>query len=273
MIVNTTVNATSLKTPYTFAKILPSSSASVLVASDTTVDPRITAKTTDDFADSKLHMASASVPTTIETPTYESHKSLLTFAPSEVSQSSKEIPKTTVMKMSTTSPPLSKTKSTSFTTSEFKYVTSFERTVGILESSQTSYVQRNVTKAKSITTEKPFLPYLTVSASRSSPFSSVRITSAKNLSEVLDAKASDWSKILTQTTIKPYFNLTEHSELQDRTLIDFSHSSGEMALSSPSPMETQTSLASTDTVTTIADKTLFGTVMHTLMSSSSECVV
>eukprot|EP00076_Gallus_gallus_P018585 XP_015138776.1 otogelin-like protein isoform X1 [Gallus gallus] len=272
VIVNTTVNATSLKTPYTFAKILPSSSASVLVASDTTVDPRITAKTTDDFADSKLHMASASVPTTIETPTYESHKSLLTFAPSQVSQSSKEIPKTTVMKMSTTSPPLSKTKSTSFTTSEFKYVTSFERTVGILESSQTSYVQRNVTKAKSITTEKPFLPYLAVSASRSSPFSSVRITSAKNLSEVLDAKASDWSKILTQTTIKPYFNLTEHTELQDRTLIDFSHSSGEMALSSPSPMETQTSLASTDTVTTIADKTLFGTVMHTLMSSSSECV-
>ncbi|XP_072186360.1 otogelin-like protein [Excalfactoria chinensis] len=270
LIANTTVNATSLKTPYAFAKIPSSSSASALVASDTTVDPRITAKTTVDFADSKFHMASASVPTTIETSTYESHKSLLTFAPSRVSQSSKEIPKTAVMKMSTPSP-LSKTKSTSFTTSELKYVTSFERTVGILESSQTSYVQRNVTKAKSTTTEKSFLPYLTASASRSSPFSSVRITSAKNLSEVLDIKTSDWSKILTQTTTKPYLNLTEHTELQDRTLIDLSHSSGEMALSS-SPMEIQTSLASTDAVTTIADKTLFGTVMHTPMSSSSECV-
>ncbi|XP_065596971.1 otogelin-like protein [Cyrtonyx montezumae] len=272
VIMNATVNATSLKTPYIFEKIPPSSSASVLVASDTTADPKVTTKTTDDFvADSKFHMASASVPTTTETPMHESHKSLLTFAPSQVSQSSKEIPETTVMKTSTPSP-LSKTKSTSFTTSEFKYVTSFERTVGILESSQTSYVHRNVTKAKSTTTEKSFLPYLTVSASRSSPFSSVRITSAKNLSEVLDDKTSDWSKILTQTTIKPYFSLTEHTELQDRTVIDLSHSSGEMALSSPSPVESQTSLASTDTATTIADETLFGTMMHTLTPTSSECV-
>uniref|UniRef100_A0A8B9ER66 Otogelin like n=1 Tax=Anser cygnoides TaxID=8845 RepID=A0A8B9ER66_ANSCY len=39
------LNATSLKTPYTFVKIPPSSSASLLIASDTTVFPRITSKT------------------------------------------------------------------------------------------------------------------------------------------------------------------------------------------------------------------------------------
>ncbi|XP_050569179.1 otogelin-like protein [Cygnus atratus] len=275
MIMNTTVNATSLKTPYTFVKIPPSSSASLLIASDTTVFPRITSKTSDSFvADLKFHMASPSVPTTIETPMYVSRKSLFTSPVSHVSQSSKETPKMTIMKTTGTTNPLSQTKSTSFTASEFKYATSFERTSDTLESSQTSHLQRNVTKTKSTTTEKSSLPYLTVPAGQSSPFSRERnITLAKNLSEVPDVTTSDWSKILTQRTGKPYFNLTEPTELENRTVIDLSHSVGEMVLSSPSEtMETQTSLASTKTLTAIADKASSGTMIHPLSYTSSECV-
>ncbi|XP_066849611.1 otogelin-like protein isoform X5 [Anser cygnoides] len=240
MIMNTTVNATSLKTPYTFVKIPPSSSASLLIASDTTVFPRITSKTSDSFvADLKFHMASPSVPTTIETPMYVSRKSLFTSPASHVSQSSQETPKMTIMKTTGTTNPLSQTKSTSFTASEFKYATSFERTSDTLESNQTSHLQRNVTKTKSTTTEKSSLPYLTVPAGQSSPFSRERnITLAKNLSEVPDVTTSDWSKILTQRT---------------------------------ETVETQTSLASTKTLTAIADKASSGTVMHPL-SYTSECV-
>ncbi|KAM6214078.1 otogelin-like protein [Sarcoramphus papa] len=275
MITNTTVNATSLKAPYIFAKIPPSSSASLLVASGTTVASRITTKTTDSFvADLEFYMASASVPTTTETPMHVSHKSLLTSAATQASQSTKETPKMMIMKTTGTMSPLSQMKSTSFTASEVKYATSFERTVDILESGQTSHEQRNVTKTKSTTTEKSSLPYLTVSAVQSSPFSR-NTTSVKNhsLSGVLDVTTSDWSKIPTQKTIKPYFSLTEPTELQTRTIIDLSHSSGGMALpSSSEPVETQTSLASTETMTAIADKASFGTMMHTLMSTSSECV-
>lgn len=228
MIMNTTVNATSLKTPYTFVKIPPSSSASLLIASDTTAFPRITSKTSDSFvADLKFHMASPSAPTTIETPMYISRKSLFTSPASHVSQSSKETPKMTVMKTTVTTNPLSQTKSISFTASEFKYATSFERTSDTLESNQTSHLQRNVTKTKSTTTEKSSLPYLTVPAGQSSPFSRERnITLAKNLSEVPDVTTSDWSKILTQRTGKAYFNLTEPTELENRTVIDLSHSVG-----------------------------------------------
>nr|XP_047934780.1 otogelin-like protein [Anser cygnoides] len=240
MIMNTTVNATSLKTPYTFVKIPPSSSASLLIASDTTVFPRITSKTSDSFvADLKFHMASPSAPTTIETPMYVSRKSLFTSPASHVSQSSKETPKMTIMKTTGTTNPLSQTKSTSFTASEFKYATSFERTSDTLESNQTSHLKRNVTKTKSTTTEKSSLPYLTVPAGQSSPFSRERnITLAKNLSEVPDVTTSDWSKILTQRT---------------------------------ETVETQTSLASTKTLTAIADKASSGTMMHPL-SYTSECV-
>ncbi|KFO77774.1 Otogelin-like, partial [Cuculus canorus] len=45
---------------------------------------------------------------------------------------------------------------------------------------------------------------------------------------------SDWSKVPVQKTIKPYFNLTEPTELQTRNLTNLSHSSGGMALPSSS---------------------------------------
>ncbi|KAM7128570.1 LOW QUALITY PROTEIN: otogelin-like protein [Ciconia maguari] len=272
---NTTVNATSLKAPYIFEKIPPSSSASLLVASGTTVASRITTKTTDSLvADLEFYMASASVPTTIETPMHVSDKSLFTSAVTQASQSSKETPKMMIIKTTGTTIPLSQTKSTSFTASEVKYATSFERTVDILESGQTSHEQRNVTKTKSTTTEKSSLPHLTVSAVQSSPFSR-NTTSVKNLSlsGVPDITTSDWSKIPTQKTMKPYFSLTEPTELQTRTIIDLSHSRGGMALpSSSEPVETQTSLASTETMTAIADKASFGTMMYSLMSTSAKCV-
>ncbi|KAM6384723.1 LOW QUALITY PROTEIN: otogelin-like protein [Alca torda] len=262
MIMKTTMKATSLKVPYIFAKIPPSSSASLLVASGTTVASGITTKTTDSFvADLEFYMASASTPTTIETPMHVSHKSSFTSAATQASQITKETPKITIIKTGATSP-LSQMKSTSFIASE---ATSFERTVDILESGQTSDEQRNVTKTKSTTTEKPSLPYLTVSAVQISPFSRTT-TSAKKLSfsGVLDVIMSDWSKIPTQKTIKPYFGLTKPTELQ---------TSGGIALpSSSEPVETQTSLASTETMAATADKASFGTMMHTLMSTSSKCV-
>lgn len=273
MIMKTTVNATSLKTPYIFAKIPPSSSASLLVASGTTVASGITTKTTDSFvANLGFYMASASVPTTIETPMHVSQESLFTSAATQASESTKETPKMMVKTTGTTSP-LSKMKSTSFTASEVKYATSFEGTVDILESGETSDEQRNVTKTKLTTTEKSSLPFLTVSTVQSLPFSR-NTTSAKNLSGALDVTTSDWSKIPTQKNITPYFGLTEPTELQTKTIIDLSHSSGGMALPSPSePVETLTSLASTETMTATADKASFGTMMHTLMSTSSKCVV
>ncbi|KFV10608.1 Otogelin-like, partial [Tauraco erythrolophus] len=49
-----------------------------------------------------------------------------------------------------------------------------------------------------------------------------------------DVTTSDWSKIPTQETIKPYFSLSEPAELQTRTIIDLSHSSGVTALPSSS---------------------------------------
>ncbi|KAM6424642.1 otogelin-like protein [Rhynochetos jubatus] len=273
MTTNTTVNATSLKAPYIFAKIPPSSSASLLVDSDTTVASRITAKTADSFvADLEYYMASASVPATTETPMHVSHISLFTSAATQASQSTKEAPKIMLMKTTGTTSSLSQAKSTSFTASEVKYATSFERTVDILESGQTSHEQRNVTKTKSTTTEKSSLPYLTVSAVQSSPFSR-NTTSVKNvfLSGVPDV-TSDWSKITTQKTTKPYYSLTESTELQTRTITDLSHSSGMALPPFSEPVETQTPLASVETMTAIADKASFGTMMHTLISASSKCV-
>ncbi|XP_033919213.1 otogelin-like protein [Melopsittacus undulatus] len=269
---STTVNATSLKVPYIFAKIPPSSSSSF--ASVTPVASSITTKPTDSFvADLEFYMASASVPTTTETSMHVSHRSLFTYAVTQASQSTKETPKIMIMKTTGTSP-LSQTKSTSLAASEVKYATSFERTGDVLESGQISYEQRNVTKAKSTTTEKSSLSYLTVSPVQSSPFPR-NITTIKNLSVsgVPDVIISDWSNIPTQKSVKPYFSLTEPTELQTRTVVDLSHSSGGMSLpSSPEPVETQSFLASTETMTAVADKTAFGTVMHTLMSPSSECV-
>ncbi|XP_074758906.1 otogelin-like protein isoform X10 [Athene noctua] len=196
-----------------------------------------------------------------------------THTATQASQSTKETPRILIVETTGTTSPLAQTKSTSFTASEGKYATPSERTVGILESGQTSYKQRNVTKIKSTTTEKSSLPYLTVSAVQSSPFS-INATSVKHLSPsgVPKVTTSEWSKIPMQKTIKP-FSLTEPTELQTRTIIELSHASGGMSLpSSSEPVETQTSLTSTETVTAVTDKASFGTMMHTLMSTSSECV-
>ncbi|XP_064512973.1 otogelin-like protein [Pseudopipra pipra] len=254
VIMSTTVNAASSKVPYIFAKIPPSSSASLLVTSGTTLASRITTKTTDPFvADLDFYTTSASVLTTTET-----HRSLFTTAVTQASQSTKETPKIIVMKTTGTTSPLSQMKSTSYTVSEVKYSTSYERTVEISQTGQTSYEQRNFTKIKATTTDKSSLPYLPLTAVQSSLFSR-NTTSVKNmsLSGVSGLTTSDRSKIPTQKPIKHYFSLAEATE---RTKIGLSHSSGGMAL--PSSSET----------TGVADKAYFGTMMHTLMSTSSECV-
>ncbi|NWV24748.1 OTOGL protein, partial [Origma solitaria] len=208
MIMNTTVNATSSKPPYIFTKILPSSSASLLVTLGTTLASRITTKTTDSFVvNLDFYMASVSVPTTIET-----HKSLFTTAVTQASQSTGETPRINIVKTTGTTSPLSQMKSTSYIASEVKYTTSFEKTLDISEGGQTSHEQRNATKTKTTTTDKSSQPYLPVTA------------------------------------------------LQTRTIIDLSHSSGGTPL--PSSSET----------TAVVDKAYFGTMMHTLMSTSSECV-
>ncbi|NWZ45301.1 OTOGL protein, partial [Brachypodius atriceps] len=208
MTTNTTVNATSSKAPYIFAKMLPSSSASLLVTSGTTLASRITTKTTDSFVvNLDFYMASASVATSTET-----HKSLFTTAVIQASQSSRETPKINIMKTTGTTSPLSQMKSTSYIASEVKYTTSFEKTVDISKDGQTSHEQKNATRTKTTTTDKSSLPYLPVTS------------------------------------------------LQTRAIIDLSHSSGGMAL--PSSSET----------TAVADKTFFGTMTHTLISTSSECV-
>ena len=140
---------------------------------------RITTKTTDSFvADLEFYMAS--VPTTIGTPVHVSHKSLFTPAVTQASQSAKETPKIMIMKTMCTTSPLSQMKSTSFTASEVKYATSFERTVDNFGSGQTSHEERNDTKTKSTITEKSSLPYLTVTAVQTVAFSR-NTTSVKNL--------------------------------------------------------------------------------------------
>ncbi|KAM4784307.1 otogelin-like protein [Cyanocitta cristata] len=257
MITNTTVNATSSKAPYIFAKMLPSSSASLLVTSGTTLASRITTKTTDSFViNLDFYMASASVPTTIE-----AHKSLFTTAVTQASQSTRETPKINIMETTGTTSPLSQMESTSYIASEVEYTTSFEKTVDISEDGQTSHEQRNATKMKTTTTDKSSPPYLPVTAVQSLLFSR-NTTSVKNISVsgVLGVATSDTSKMPTQKPITPYFSVTEATELQTRTIIDISHSSGGMAL--PSSSETMP----------VADKAYFGTMMHTLMSTSSECV-
>ncbi|XP_017599443.1 PREDICTED: otogelin-like protein isoform X1 [Corvus brachyrhynchos] len=257
MITNTTVNATSSKAPYIFAKMLPSSSASLLVTSGATLASRITTKTTDSFViNLDFYMASASVPTTIE-----AHKSLFTTAVTQASQSTRETSKINLMETTGTTSPLSQMKSTSYIASEVEYTTSFEKTVDISEGGQTSHEQRNATKMKTTTTDKSSPPYLPVTAVQSLLFSR-NTTSVKNISVsgVLGVTTSDTSKMPTQKPITPYFSVTEATELQTRTIIDISHSSGRMALPSSSEM------------TPVADKAYFGTMMHTLMSTSSECV-
>ncbi|XP_041265673.1 otogelin-like protein [Onychostruthus taczanowskii] len=258
MIRNTTVNATSLKTPYIFAKMLPSSSASLLVTSGTTtLASRITTKTADSFVvNLDFYMTSAPVPTTIET-----HKSLFTTAVTQASQSTREIPKISITKTTGIMNPLSQMKSTSYIASEVKYTSSFEKTVDISEDGQTSHEQKNTTKIKTTTTDKSSPPYLPVTALQSLLFSR-NTTSVKNISisGVLDVMTSDKSKIPTQKPITPYFSVTEATELQTRAMIDLSLSSGGMAL--PSSSETMA----------VADKAYFGTMMHTLISTSSECV-
>ncbi|XP_071406186.1 otogelin-like protein [Pithys albifrons albifrons] len=253
MIMNATVNATSSKEPFIFEKIPPSSSASLLVTSGTALASRITTKITDSFvADLDFYMASASVSTTIET-----HKSLFTTAVTQASQSTEESPKIIKMKTTGTTSPLSQMKSTSYTASKVKYATSYERTVAISGSDQTLHEQRNVTKTKTTTTDKSSLTYLPLTAVQSSPFSR-NTTSVKNISlpGVPGVTTSDRSKIPTRKPMKHYFSLTEATE---RTTIGLSHSSVGMVLPSSSQ-------------TAVADKAYFSTMMHTLMSTPSECV-
>ncbi|XP_026654072.2 otogelin-like protein isoform X1 [Zonotrichia albicollis] len=259
MIRNTTVNATSSKAPYIYAKMLPSSSASLLVTSGTTtLASRITTKTADSFVvNLDFYMASASVPTTIET-----HKSLFTTAVTQASQGTRETPKINIMKTTGTTNPLSQMKSTSYIASKIKYTTSFENTVDISEDGQMSHEQKNATKTNATTTtDKSSPPYLPVTALQSLLYSR-NTTSVKNISisGVLDVVTSDRSKIPTQKPITPYFSVTEATELQTRAILDLSLSSGGMAL--PSSSET----------TAVDDKAYFGTMMHTLISTSSECV-
>ncbi|XP_062348494.1 otogelin-like protein [Cinclus cinclus] len=256
VITNTTVNATSFKAPYIFAKMLPSSSASLLVTSGTTLASRITTKTADSFVVSlDFYVASASVPTTTET-----HKSLFTTAVTQVSQSTRETPKINIMKTTGTTSLLSQIKSTSYIGSEVKTTTLFEKTLDISEDGRTSHEQKNATKTETTTTDKSSPPYLPVTAVQSLLFLR-NTTSVKNISisGVLDVTTSDRSKIPTQKSITPYFGVTEGTE-QSRAVIDLSHSSGEMALSSSSG------------TTAVADKAYFGTMMHALISASSECV-
>ncbi|NXN98019.1 OTOGL protein, partial [Rhinopomastus cyanomelas] len=162
VIMNPTVNTASLKAPHVFTERLLSSSASLLVTSGSTVASRFTTKPT---------VASASVPPATETAMSVSHQSLFTSAVTQASQSTKETPEIHIM---TTRSPLFQTKSTSFTASEVRHATSFERTVGVVESAQTPYEQRNVTRTKTTTTEKASsLPYLTVTRLDLSPSSGV----------------------------------------------------------------------------------------------------
>ncbi|XP_053799519.1 otogelin-like protein [Vidua chalybeata] len=258
MITNTTVNATSSKAPYIYAKMLPSSSASLLVTSGaTTLASRITTKTADSFVvNLDFYMASASVPTTIER-----HKSLFTTAVTQASQSTRETPKINIMEATGTTNPLSQMKSTSYIASEVKYTTSFEKTVDISEDGQTSSEQKNVTKTKTTTVDKSSPPYLPVTALQSLLFSR-NTTAVKDISisGIRDVTTSDRSKIPTQKPITPYFSVTEATELQTRAITDLFLSSGGMAL--PSSSETMA----------VADKAYFGTMMHTLISTSSECV-
>lgn len=262
------VNATSLKAPYLFAKVPPSSSASSLAASGTTMPSRITTKTTDLEA----YVASASVPTTVETSMHLSRKSLLTSAVTQASKSIRETPKSTDVTTDTTNP-LSQVKSTSFTASAIKHATSFERTVDVFPSGQTLYEQKTVTSTTTTAGESS-LPYLAASAVQSLPFATNTTPSVKNvsLSGDLHVTTSGWSKIPIHETTQPHFGLTEPTEVQTRTRTDLPHSSGGMALpSSLKPVETEASLATTGPVT--AGKTSFGTGTPTLTSTSSECVV
>ncbi|NWI10836.1 OTOGL protein, partial [Crypturellus soui] len=178
---NITMSATSLKTDYIFAEA--TTSATVLVTSGT----RITTKPADlPVADLAL------VPATTEIPMYVSHKFLITSALSQVSQSTKETLKMTIMKTAGTVSPFSQMKSISSTPSEFKYATPIEKTADSLESIQTSNMQRNVTKTKSTTTEKSSAPYLTAFADESSPFLTKRQTSLAS-TEAITVKADQAS--------------------------------------------------------------------------------
>ncbi|XP_019370333.1 PREDICTED: otogelin-like protein [Gavialis gangeticus] len=165
----------------------------------------------------------------------------------------------------------------------FKYATSTERVADDIESSQMPHVQKNVTKTISRTTEKPSLLYLTSSV-KTITFSRKSSTisgDSASPSELPEVSQSDWSTILPQRTIKPYSNLTGPeqtgpSESQNFTIPGSSHSSYAMALSSTAePGKTQTSVTDTEMMTVTADSPSFGTMVHTLMpssSSSSECM-
>ncbi|CAM2098222.1 unnamed protein product [Caretta caretta] len=129
-----------------------------------------------------------------------------------------------------------------------------------------------------VTAEAEAEPTHTITTSLPSQSS---ITSGKSvsISELSDVKLSDWSRIPPQRTIKPSYNLTEPEQVgigesQSTTLTDSSHFSYAKVLSSTTePVETQTSLTDTDMMMRVtADNASYGTMIHTLMSSSSDCM-
>ncbi|XP_026504731.1 otogelin-like protein [Terrapene carolina triunguis] len=282
---STALSTTSLVPTYVTMKTSVSPSITLLVTPAATIAPSVTAKTTESSVTHiELYTASSSVPipATSKTPMYPSPKTLLTSAHSPVSLSTKEMIKTIVMKTTGAMTAFSELKITPSATSELKYATSIGRTADTRESSQTSHVQRNITKTKSTTTEKSSLLHSTFSSVQTTSLpSQSSITSGKSvsISEVTDVPLSDWSRIPPQRTIKPYYNLTEPEQVgigesQSTTVTASSHFSYAKVLSSTTePVETQASLTDTDMMMTVtAGHASYGTMIHTLMSSSSDCM-
>ncbi|EMP36508.1 Otogelin [Chelonia mydas] len=282
---STALSTTSLVPTYVTMKTSVSPSRSLLVTPATTITPSATAKSTESSVTHiELYKASSSVPipATSQTHMYPSPETLLASAHSLVSLSTKEMLKPIVMKTTGAMTAFSDLKITPSAASDLKYATSIGRTADTIESSQTSHVQKNITKTKSTTTEKSSLLHSTFSSVQTTSLpSQSSITSGKSvsISEVSDVTLSDWSRIPPQRTIKPSYNLTEPEQVgteesQSTTVTDSSHFSYAKVLSSTTePVETQTSLTDTDMMMRVtADNASYGTMIHTLMSSSSDCM-
>ncbi|XP_074812278.1 otogelin-like protein [Natator depressus] len=282
---STALSTTSLVPTYVTMKTSVSPSRSLLVTPATTITPSATAKSTESSVTHvELYKASSSVPVpaTSQTHMYPSPETLLASAHSLVSLSTKEMLKPIVMKTTGAMTAFSDLKITPSAASDLKYATSIGRTADTIESSQTSHVQKNITKTKSTTTEKSSLLHSTFSSVQTTSLpSQSSITSGKSvsISEVSDVTLSDWSRIPPQRTIKPSYNLTEPEQVgigesQSTTVTDSSHFSYAKVLSSTTePVETQTSLTDTDMMMRVtADNASYGTMIHTLMSSSSDCM-
>ncbi|KAM7177636.1 otogelin-like protein [Macrochelys suwanniensis] len=250
------------KTSFTLAHLLTSKTPKVTLESYSSIFT-----TTSSPPSETSHVSTVSLGTNISSSPSTEYETR-TFVPTEIVTHS-------------TVPSGALTMSTALT-SDLKYATSTGRTADTIESSQTSHVQKNITKIKSTTAEKSSLLHSTFSSVQTTSFpSQSSITSRKSLSisEVTDVTLSDWSRIPPQSTIKPSYNLTEPEQVgigesQSTTVTDSSHFSYAKVLSSTTePVETQTSLTDTDMMMTVtADHASYGTMIHTLMSSSSDCM-